>query len=1085
MTNTRVHDSFSTVGSGGCVFLIGGAAKLTIHKGCEFAACTSAGDGGAIAAKDKATITAEDSTFTQGVSPIGGGLVYVTAAVTANFLRCTFSKGGPDSGRWSTHYLQNPCSAGGVTGGGIEAGGTGTVVNVIDSTITECLSKTGGGVMCTSGAKFNLIRSRIFDVAACINGAGITAGGGEVTITDSVLEDLYTEGADVGTSGGALAVNPMGVLNIFNTVIRRARIANAYCAGAAIWTNPTGGLLVMRNVSIHDSMSPIDTGIAISAHQGLDQADLSDVYIEVPCNVGSKRGISLFNFQAFQPVVTEDPAAALGGLRGVHALRPPGCTSADSVIAGNLFESKYTDLSRSFLSTCANSNLGRFGRPDATSPYDPTMYTSTSDESPGPSKELCGPHAMCTDAPVFGSSSITTPVCSCSTQLGNHPYPSDLYQATVSPFILGCTTPRQGTGVGIAAVATSDVVFKLTKPSSGSFTLTLKMKGTNIATSSWSINPASVKSWMALDTLSGSLRASTEVTEDEVFDLTANTSMVASRAQPYAATLQITVQSDLTTLFEVPVIFFVYATDDVPKSVWGEVTLDGSCLTETVPPRGSPMDAFFQTLTVVKFTSCDLESQPIDYQASYVATLTRTIDGVATPALVTFKNFGLYEVGFVLPTLGNYKLRVSLNSVALGGGELDVTTTCPDNQFITPDGLLCGCARGMVADSQGKCTTCVGEGKSSEVGDEECTRCIEGYYAEEQTGGEIKCIACSTLKGSTCPWGSNIGDVLMVAGFWRISSESTETLKCLSSDACPGGPPETCDNKHEGPKCWVCSDEGHFMNKDDGTCLKCPSPAVPAVVLLCIVFSCCMGMVFIYALANRPSKGMTAASKAFGTLLLAFERLGPSKIKMAVTYYQIISSLNQTFHLDPLMIEFGELLKVVNMIDFQWSDLAYPRGCVGGGFFSKLIIVTMVPIGLAFVIPLFIFIGTFVTSFFGMKAGIYTAARRESASRRGSFTNEFKGAGSNLTRLILGFLPIVLLVTFVMLPGVSRTIFSSWDCVTYEASYYSTVFLTPSFSLVPSHSSLLTSHSSSLTPHSPLLTQGEQVRGAPLLARRS
>lgn len=40
---------------------------------------------------------------------------------------------------------------------------------------------------------------------------------------------------------------------------------------------------------------------------------------------------------------------------------------------------------------------------------------------------------------------------------------------------------------------------------------------------------------------------------------------------------------------------------------------------------------------------------------------------------------------------------------------------------------------------------------------------------------------------------------------------------------------------------------------------------------------------------------------------------------------------------------------------------------------------------------------------------------------------------SGYAKRFLGILPLVLLVIFVMLPSVSRTIFSSWDCVPYDA----------------------------------------------------
>ena len=53
--------------------------------------------------------------------------------------------------------------------------------------------------------------------------------------------------------------------------------------------------------------------------------------------------------------------------------------------------------------------------------------------------------------------------------------PSPTYSAAVTTFVLGCSTPREGTGVGLTALRVQDVVFDLIKPANDSRTLTLRM----------------------------------------------------------------------------------------------------------------------------------------------------------------------------------------------------------------------------------------------------------------------------------------------------------------------------------------------------------------------------------------------------------------------------------------------------------------------------------------------------------------------------------------------------------------------------------------------------------------------------------
>ena len=52
---------------------------------------------------------------------------------------------------------------------------------------------------------------------------------------------------------------------------------------------------------------------------------------------------------------------------------------------------------------------------------------------------------------------------------------------------------------------------------------------------------------------------------------------------------------------------------------------------------------------------------------------------------------------------------------------------------------------------------------------------------------------------------------------------------------------------------------------------------------------------------------------------------------MAVVFYQVMVSLEQTFDLDPLPDDYAKLMSAFNWVDLDLADLSYPSGCIDGG----------------------------------------------------------------------------------------------------------------------------------------------------------
>ena len=117
----------------------------------------------------------------------------------------------------------------------------------------------------------------------------------------------------------------------------------------------------------------------------------------------------------------------------------------------------------------------------------------------------------------------------------------------------------------------------------------------------------------------------------------------------------------------------------------------------------------------------------------------------------------------------------------------------------------------------------------------------------------------------------------------------------------------------------------------DKACKECPDPLGPALNLTGVVVVLVFGCYLLYLFVTRPAAAFKTASRRFSTALQAMLNLGPSKIKTAVTFYQVINSLNKSFDLSPLAPDFSHLLNAFAWIDIEWSEIAYPKGCIASG----------------------------------------------------------------------------------------------------------------------------------------------------------
>eukprot|EP00966_Prymnesium_polylepis_P013977 322280-Prymnesium_polylepis.1 len=521
-------------------------------------------------------------------------------------------------------------------------------------------------------------------------------------------------------------------------------------------------------------------------------------------------------------VKAADPVATLSKIRSLHVTPPTGCGTPQVD-----FISPFHILSHpAALASCGSS--------------------------PG----HCGSFASCIDAPISPIMQLTTPKCHCEGL--KKPIASNYYPIAVTPFFLGCTTPREGAGVGIAALDVYEVVLSLTKPATASRTLTLRMAGTAERNSTWAIDPASVPGWLQLDRLSGDYTSQSN--EAPIVQVTATTSGYLERPEGYEESIKLTVFSDTVKFFQVPVLLKLSALDDASTSTWGAIAAPetegaarASCVGVPLPSSAATVDQEFR----VPFTACDLDALPVAHalpSATDPRSFTATVlhDGVTHTAAVLPDSYGLYRVIVAssrLTNLGAYVIQLHLATEAFGGGNFPFTAACPQGQVPDEADITCGCPRGSVL-RDGVCRPCPA-GYSAAVGEVECRRCAEGYFnpaissnatsgsANVSAAANVRCASCETLgdgQAAYCPWDATIETVRTRPNYWRLTAQTDEVIKCLDTwswpevTPCAGGTFQNCTGGHEGVECKICSKDMHTVG-DNGMCEQCPDGSIPAIML--------------------------------------------------------------------------------------------------------------------------------------------------------------------------------------------------------------------------------------------------------------
>ena len=322
-----------------------------------------------------------------------------------------------------------------------------------------------------------------------------------------------------------------------------------------------------------------------------------------------------------------------------------------------------------------------------------------------------------------------------------------------------------------------------------------------------------------------------------------------------------------------------------------------------------------------------------------------------------------------------------------------------------------------------------------------CVSCYNGTYslADNSNLTVTKCSSCASTTGVTHCYADKM---FLSQGYWRVTPNANSVTVCpFGSKACVGGSaagsPDSCSAGYVGPLCAVCADgyRKSGLGKQCNLCKEKDALTTLVAILLALVLALIvwrfldMGAEYLHLdvtelfTSSRPAAATVEVASNPGLLfrcgslaiylarlLLQFTKnlLTSMQLKVLFTFTQIFSNFLYMFQVavaDPFMtfvsffgwINFNFMDRVGLSCNYRWDHV------------TILQVTTLVPIGVAVI----------------LLAGY--AISKSSIRRRGHVRN------FDIERVLVmsraQYTSLFLLLTYLVLPGVSVVIFNSFPCV--------------------------------------------------------
>jgi len=334
-------------------------------------------------------------------------------------------------------------------------------------------------------------------------------------------------------------------------------------------------------------------------------------------------------------------------------------------------------------------------------------------------------------------------------------------------------------------------------------------------------------------------------------------------------------------------------------------------------------------------------------------------------------------------------------------------STCDEGKYSGANASFCESCSGDV----------YGTGYTSEEGSSGCYRCLEDYFRtldgvceEVQDEGFEKKVG-NTLRGLS-----------VEKGFYRFGQDSATAYECPYSTHCVGGVynetgSSQCGKQSTGPLCAVCQSDFYF-DSHSAECTSCLEYSTPvgAIVVVMVLVILASAAVFNWARGgfgpaedesedSRKSR-LSVTSQAGSNLVkgnwLFFcktSKHSKNKIKIFISFAQLCSGLD--FVLDLRWPEPCQtVMDAMSSCNLEIFSLV-PFACVfETDYFTNLVVSSLAPI---------------ITS--AVLLAVY-------------LTIKAKGSEAASTNFLI---TLILLISYLVLPNVSSTVFATFKCNEYDA----------------------------------------------------
>lgn len=416
---------------------------------------------------------------------------------------------------------------------------------------------------------------------------------------------------------------------------------------------------------------------------------------------------------------------------------------------------------------------------------------------------------------------------------------------------------------------------------------------------------------------------------------------------------------------------------------------------------------------------------------------------------------GAKLLSFVTCGAGNYNLFSTLSGFSC--------EPCADGYFNTDsESYSCGaCPVGFYCSST-KSSSCNAEipGSSSLTASHLVANCTcpftQVLVPAETNQNTSKCFDCP--RGFICEReGETVAGVTLRAGYWRTNELSMDTRECKFPAACvqaQGGGDDLCAEGHRGRYCAVCA--AGFTASYNGACKVCKSGAGAWPLAIASLIAIICASLFLLRSNNKNGRGRSDASgaenddkeendpidraidsvndvqtgarrsvlssnmeKRAGSLAVPTSSISISGstshlsavFKILVTFTQIVGSMPSVF-LVQFPPSFARLLGMISLVSLSFLK-AFSLDCIQTSinFHNELLFTTLAPLVIAAIIIL------------------VAVVRRRVAIREATLQTEAKKAEAdqNCVRALL-------ILSYLVLPGVSTTIFRTFPCESFDDS---------------------------------------------------